>query len=149
MQIIVTNVHLKHYKIITTNVCSFCKEEKESYVHLFWKCKVVQELWKWVKNELKLTSLTFGEMFTNDIIDNPKLMANAVVLVVKYFIYMSQRSTFLYSPQPGSQSSRLSAWSVRLVIQVRRSRRPPGLDKVNIPPHACGRIRLRILAHVW
>ena len=47
---------------------------------------------------------------------------------------MSQWSTFLYSPWLGIQSSRLNAWTVHLVIQSRQFRRPPGLDKANIPP---------------
>ena len=67
-------------------------------------------------------------------------------------IHVSQWSTFLYSPRPGIQSSRLNAWAVRLVIQSRRSGRPPGLDKANnSPTHAGGYVfvysRMRGRAH--
>ena len=43
---VVTNIHLKHWKIKDSDLCSFCGEKRETYLHLFWECQVVQNLWK-------------------------------------------------------------------------------------------------------
>ena len=52
---------------------------------------------------------------------------------MKYLEYVSQQSTFLYSPRTRIQSSRLDAWSVQDVIQAGRSVRPPSPGKVSAP----------------
>ena len=36
------------YYMDVANVCTFCKREKETYIHLFWDCSLIQELWKFV-----------------------------------------------------------------------------------------------------
>ena len=47
--------------------------------------------------------------------------------------YVSQQSTFLYSPSTRIRSSRPDAWSVQDVIQVGRSVRPPSPGKASAP----------------
>ena len=33
---LVTNIHLKHYKITEDDTCTFCKESKETIMHMFY-----------------------------------------------------------------------------------------------------------------
>ena len=50
---LVTNIHLRKWKIKTTDLCSFCNDCKESYPHLFVKCNIVQtKIWKPLKSSL-------------------------------------------------------------------------------------------------
>ena len=42
---IITNVHLARWGKCPDNLCTFCNETKETYVHLFIYCKYVEQLW--------------------------------------------------------------------------------------------------------
>ena len=43
---IATNAFLYKIGIKQTDSCSFCEEQKETLVHLFWTCKYTQNFWK-------------------------------------------------------------------------------------------------------
>ena len=45
---IVTNIRLKHVKIIDNNRCSFCNTVPETLAHLFIECKHVVPLWQYI-----------------------------------------------------------------------------------------------------
>ena len=45
-RILPTNIHLKRFRIKETDLCSFCGEEQETYLHLFVKCDIVKKCWK-------------------------------------------------------------------------------------------------------
>ena len=53
-QSIVTNVHLKRYKIKLNEECSFCGKELEMLKHLFYDCEYVTHLWTWFCNTLSV-----------------------------------------------------------------------------------------------
>ena len=55
------------------------------------------------------------------------------IMCVNSLEYMSQQSTFLYSPRTRIRSSRPDAWSVQDVIQAGRSVRPPSPGKASAP----------------
>ena len=40
-RVIITNVHLEHWGLKPSNMCSFCEMHKKSYVHLFIYCEKV------------------------------------------------------------------------------------------------------------
>lgn len=54
-RILVTNSILKEMGIIQSNVCSFCKQEKDTVFHYLWDCKHVQSFWSdflvWIKDK--------------------------------------------------------------------------------------------------
>ena len=75
---IATNVFLYKIGIKQTVSCSFCEEQKETLVHLFWTCKYTQNFWKsmfeWISQNFKdlenvspSWSLCFG--LTDDVKD--------------------------------------------------------------------------------
>ena len=42
-----TKEQLKNFNFVTDNlICSFCQQEPETYMHLFWYCGKVKQTWK-------------------------------------------------------------------------------------------------------
>ena len=56
--ILITNVHLKQYGILDSDVCTFCKKTKGTSPHLFYECPVTKQLWvkliNWLSPELQI-----------------------------------------------------------------------------------------------
>ena len=42
---IVANIHLIHWKIINSDLCTMCRLERETYTHLFIYCKQARKIW--------------------------------------------------------------------------------------------------------
>ena len=59
---IATNSYLFIIGIASDNLCSSCRERKETILHLFWKCTFVQAFW----NEIKQW-MSKGPCFPNDV----------------------------------------------------------------------------------
>ena len=45
-------VHLFKWKIVESEKCSFCKEEKETILHMLFACKYTEQLWIEVQEEI-------------------------------------------------------------------------------------------------
>ena len=90
---IATNDFLYKIGIKQTDSCSFCEEQKETLVHLFWTCKYTQNFWKsmfeWISQNFKdlenvspSLSLCFG------LIDDVKdLLFHHLLLIARHYIY--------------------------------------------------------------
>ena len=52
-RIIPTNVVLKEMGVKECHDCRFCESEKDSIVHLFWRCPWINNFWKKLENLLK------------------------------------------------------------------------------------------------
>ena len=90
---IATNAFLYKIGIKQTDSCSFCKEQKETLVHLFWTCKYTQNFWKgmfeWISQNFKdlenvspSLSLSFG------LIDDEKdLLFHHLLLIARHYIF--------------------------------------------------------------
>ncbi len=50
---ILTNTKLYEWKIVDSELCTFCNTEPETYIHLFWECQVARQIWKQVENWCK------------------------------------------------------------------------------------------------
>ena len=90
---IVTNTHLHRWKVIDSNMCTFCKENGETYEHLFVMCKYVQPLWVKIEeflNEYSNRKIKFDReaVLCNSVIEEkPGHIKNFIVLMVKQYIY--------------------------------------------------------------
>lgn len=67
-RILGTNVILKGMGITPTDLCNFCKKEKDSIVHIFWHCETVKKFWtaveKWITESCEHThNLRFSERY--------------------------------------------------------------------------------------
>ena len=89
---LVLNSHLFRWKIRDNNLCTFCKQEKETNVHLFFDCVCTQNLWEEVvswslcnlNSELELSRTGVMINYFND---NPYSVANVIGLITKQYIY--------------------------------------------------------------
>ena len=92
---LVTNIQLKHWGILDTDLCTFCKEERESVVHLFVKCKITRDIWlqiePWLEN-LSKEKINFGvdTVISNRLIDNPGNVVNFICLIFKQYLYQKR-----------------------------------------------------------
>ena len=89
---IITNVHLYKWRKISSDLCSFCGECRETYSHLFVMCKNIREIW--VKTEEFLMSYNESEIIFNipnvifnQLISSPRNVKNFVCLMLKQYIY--------------------------------------------------------------
>ena len=54
---IITNTHLKHWGIVQSNLCTFCNEEKETYLHIFIYCKKVAVVWMDMEERINIYTI--------------------------------------------------------------------------------------------
>ena len=94
---LVTNIQLEKWNILTTNLCSFCKNVTETVVHLLCQCTVVRELWNdlssYIQDRFGQVVLTFEaeNILLNRICPYGRNhVANFICLITKQYIY-SQR----------------------------------------------------------
>ena len=69
---LVTNVQLKIYKIKDNDLCSFCKSEQETVLHLLFLCREVKIIWYECKRIIKTTSLTKNKLCLTVLNKTPK-----------------------------------------------------------------------------
>ena len=90
-RIIPTNYFLFQCKLIESPICTFCKEELQTYMHLFWNCPKIQILWlsivDWVNDchgreiiELDPDKILLGKYFGNE------SHIFLICTIVKYYI---------------------------------------------------------------
>lgn len=93
---LVTNVHLFYYKIKSDSLCTFCKQERETIIHLLWECRLVKPFWAklaWrIKNILKddRMSSSSEKVIFNTIVSDPRNLLNVLILIAKRHIYVSR-----------------------------------------------------------
>ena len=92
LKAIITNIHLKHYKIKESDLCSFCHEQPETVTHLFYYCTIIRDLWRDITNWCKIQDLpiTLEQVSLNTITPNAKLVQNLIVLLGKHYIYTTK-----------------------------------------------------------
>ena len=90
---LVTNVQMKHWGMIESDLCSFCGECRESISHLLASCSMVLSLWGRVKGWLEVKyegiSMEWGikNIIFNTVARTDRHVINFLVLVTKQYIY--------------------------------------------------------------
>ena len=90
---LVSNIELAKWKMIDSDLCSFCNQDRETIVHLLCECSVVLELWgefkKYVKDkfEPKEVKLSPVSIIFNNVVEGKKNVINFLCLLTKQFIY--------------------------------------------------------------
>ena len=95
MRAIITNIHLKRWKIVNTENCGLCGKYPETYQHLMWDCEKVQTLWSNVKEicvhmgvvEEDDINLSYPNVILNSVTPDPRNVCNLIVLCAKQYIY--------------------------------------------------------------
>ena len=92
-RIIPTNTLLMKYGIKDSDRCSFCKKERETLIHLFWECKVVQTFWTSFKYRLQSINVLKGTQAIDELdalglkSDSKPCTYSFCNLVARYYIY--------------------------------------------------------------
>ena len=88
---LITNIQLEKWGIVPSRLCTFCKDEDESIIHLLCQCQQVKTLWEQVEAFLRDEYAVYDfEMNLKNIIINSvsnKMVANFLCLLTKQFIY--------------------------------------------------------------
>ena len=92
---IVTNKNLYDWKIKDTNLCTFCNEEVETHIHLFWECTFTAQIWdrlfNWI-NHVSQTNINFTLKQIMLGIEDPNNFSvyNTIFIITKQFLYSSR-----------------------------------------------------------
>jgi hypothetical protein len=82
------NNFLFNLNIIDNNLCSFCKQDVESFQHLFWDCGINNSFWLNVQNIILKSNPNFCKKdILLGIMDSPSYIYNFVILHAKYYLY--------------------------------------------------------------
>ena len=92
---LITNVKLHKWKIKDSDLCTFCKEYRETILHLFFECEKVTTLWKLLYKWLYYFSFIELPLESSVIILNSykgvfEGLVNTIILICKYYIYVQR-----------------------------------------------------------
>ena len=92
-RILGTNSLLLKMHLSETDLCSFCNEEKETLLHLFWECPMTNSFWADVFNLMSEYSLLYNPYRNvSDIIlgKGESHLVNLIILIAKRYIYSAK-----------------------------------------------------------
>ena len=100
---IATNSYLFKIGIASDNLCSFCKERKETFSHLFWECTFVQAFWNEIKQWMSKRPCFPNDVFSFQsclgFVDNASnILSHHFLLICRYHIHWSKSMRFFPSP---------------------------------------------------
>ena len=91
---IYTNEHLHRFGFVGDNLCSFCKQEIETYKHLFLSCGSVQRICQALIQLFELDEikdLDGRDIFVGLVGSSYRIkMCNTIIFMVKYVTFMSR-----------------------------------------------------------
>ena len=91
---IICNIDLKEWGLKESDTCTFCEEDQESMVHLFWECKYVLPLWRYLKylcdsNNIVCEVDAFAMLY-NSVHNSGTHVVNFIVIFILQYIYRTQ-----------------------------------------------------------
>ena len=69
-------------QVVPDEMCTFCKEYKESVKHLFWECSIVAEFWQHLRNEAQEfmpDELEWHKVWLNYIYEDVRHLSNLII----------------------------------------------------------------------
>ena len=89
---LVTNIQLKEWKIVDSNLCTFCHSSPETIDHLMYSCTQVFPLWMEFKKDSvekynKEVCISLETIVTNRFCRPLKHVINTIALLLKQYIY--------------------------------------------------------------
>ena len=88
-RIIYTKEKLFKWKIVDTNSCTFCDQETESILHLFWECDFVKIFWQQVFSHCKVNETVILNFDKTEVLlgtKNVKPVLNLIFILGKKYI---------------------------------------------------------------
>ena len=92
---LITNVHLFHWNKLSDNLCTFCGEYPETYLHLFIYCDWVKDIWLQLEKCMSTIdnsqiNFNINTVMMNRLCQNAKSIKNFMCLICKQYIYRQQ-----------------------------------------------------------
>ena len=90
---LVTNIQLYKWQIVASELCTFCRREPETIIHLLYYCPEIKKLWEqifiYIKERFNVSKLEISAatVINNKLIKGNPSAVNFVCLVVKQYIY--------------------------------------------------------------
>ena len=90
---IVTNIQLHRWNFVTSNICSLCKEEPETPIHLLCTCRISKTIWENIAHHLRQeyhireVTIDVKSILFNEITGNKRCLGNFICLLTKHYIY--------------------------------------------------------------
>ena len=91
---LVTNIQLHKWGMRDTDLCTFCEQDKETLIHLFFYCTQVQQLWQDVLEYLQerfgiasLDRFNCRNVILNELEERHASVVNFICLITKQYIY--------------------------------------------------------------
>ena len=90
-----TREQLFKFGFVPNNLCSFCTQEVETYLHVFVECPNVKKIWQTMVNHFKLEEIK--EIKSRDIFlglpgNSVRIkFVNSLIIMVKYILYNSRK----------------------------------------------------------
>jgi len=107
---IATNDYLYKIGISLTDICTFCEQNTESLIHLFWDCEFVQTFWQniqhWlIQHQIKPKDLSLTLPTCLGLVDSTEdTLLHHALLIGRYHIYSSKVKKTLLNLQVFSQT---------------------------------------------
>lgn len=83
---LINSYWLKKWNILENDLCTFCKKERETIIHLFWQCEIIQEFWQLIQN-------IYSHIITNQldikliITGSKNALLCTLIFIAKRYIY--------------------------------------------------------------
>ena len=94
---LVTNIQLHKWNILPSDLCTFCKKDQETIIHLFTKCEhVKKKIWyplsRWLYNFclIQLDVNQEFELLFNAYKDSFPQIVNLIILIAKHYVYVKR-----------------------------------------------------------
>ena len=90
--ILPTNYFLYRIGLKDSDMCSFCKTNRETVKHLMWECNVTKDFWSdlriWMNNELNIFfNVNYQNICFGLLNENFDFFQNIIILLAKRYIY--------------------------------------------------------------
>ena len=101
--ILYTNEKLHKIGYSDTALCTFCKKETETLLHLFVQCESISPLWKKITDNLLqpygIETLSNKDILLGILVEKQNNVINHIIMEAKYYIYASklEKSLPLYN----------------------------------------------------
>ena len=90
-----TKEHLLKFSFVANNLCSFCQQDVESYIHVFLNCVKVKEMWLEAIQHfdlIEIKELVWTDIFLGIAGNSSRIkLVNTLIIFLKYIVYHARK----------------------------------------------------------
>ena len=92
---IYTKEHLLKFGFVANNLCSFCQQDTESYIHVFLNCVKVKQMWQEAIQHfdlLEIKDLEWTDIFQCIAGNSIRIkFVNTIIIYLKYIVFQARK----------------------------------------------------------